>query len=585
MWRDEKGFHENFIHDKTHKNPDYVAECCLESMLGNESVDVWWAHNMGKFDGLFLSSAAFRLGWRQEAIMAGGNRVIGLKLSPPGSKRKIEVKDSYALAPSSLASLAKDFELPSAKEFTKDDYKIDARKWDVDKLRRGCLTDCRIVLELLDRVSGLVTEWGGELKSTFSSTALSIVLKAIRLRGLRFPIHQAQPESNEKAQECFYGGRVEVLEHCPDFWLVEHDINSSYPAAMCNPMPWKYLGHLKGRAADRWYRDGNTCMVRAEVRVSADEYLPPLPYRIEQDETSGVYFPVGKWIAWFPDVELRYAETQGVKVKVLEVLSYTSENPFDEFVKMVYAKKAMSTGAARNFCKLILNGCYGKFGQKPEVTRLMSFESEDEGLAHCWENENFVPLGDSHQILVGTFHKYARQAHYAMASTITARARIALHQFLRLSERPCYTDSDSVHSKSFSGEVGEDLGMMKLEMGKYKGTFYAPKIYVLRPEKGPPHFAAKGFPVEREKDLEAILRMEERFSDLVAQRPIPVGRMRLLKSQLRKSPRETKRIEESKVWHGSSQKRLPYPDGTTRPWTVGELRRYTHTTAKSPLLK
>jgi hypothetical protein len=594
------GKSEDFIHDTTHKNPDAVVDSALRAMYETECPE-WWAHNMGKFDGLFLSSAAMRLGWRQSAILAGGNRVIGLELTPPKSKRKITICDTFALAPAALAKLAEDFDLPSRKLFTKDDYSIDTRKWDVSRLRAGCLVDCRLGLELLDKLETLVEDWGGKLKKTFSSTALGIVRANLEQQGKKLPNHFDSPDINPIARLGYYGARVEVIHHKPDHWLTEYDVNSSYPAAMAEPVPWKFVGIVHGKGAEQRFHNEEMMMVQAQVSVPPQD-LPPLPYKPKPD--AGIFFPSGEWEAWFPAPELAYAiEKCGVKAKIVKGLVYEKEQPFEEFISSVYKLKSETIGAKRTFTKFLLNGCYGKFGEKPEHTSLECFGTDAEGFDFQQENHGrCTPLGEGCRMLAVSSERWAMHAHFAIAAYITGRARIALHRFLLASDSPAYCDSDSIHCKeSKSAEinrfVSNELGALKVEIQKYKGEFYAPKIYRLTEENGKQHLACKGFPVNGEAfgkviDSAAVKHDAlKRYStlskfkiDTKGKIGVETHRMRLLKSQLRAGGTSVARINQVKTWAGLSMKRKPFSDGSTEAWTVSELQSEKHKDAICPLL-
>ncbi len=587
-WGDIRNPSTHFIHDKTARSPDKLAESALLYMLEHESVDQWWAHNLGKYDGLFISAAAIRLGFKQTARLAGGNRVIELEVSSKG--RRVTFRDSYAVVPSSLADAAVGFELPSRKLFTKDDYSKDVRTWNTNRLREGCITDCRLVLELLDKVETLFQGWGGELRRTFSSAALNVVKKRLAEDGKQIPNHFDNPDINPIARQAYYGARVEVLHHMPARRLVEYDVNSAYPAAMSQVVPWEYKKTHEGKSAQSVLDSDREGLVRAIVTVPNRLDIPPLPFKLSPD--SGIYFPTGTWEGWFPACELRYAREEcDVKAKCDTFIEYTSEKPFTKFIEEVYTLKSTAKGALRTFAKYVLNGCYGKFGEKPEHSTLIHFETEYEALKAIQENEGCYSLGGDSRSVALQYVRWAKHSHFGVASYITGRARTALHRYLVQSQKPAYCDTDSIHCEAWDGQSSNELGGLKLELNDYEGTFYAPKIYRLKPDTGREHLACKGFPVHRE----AFERMLESALDTLRhipkqlRRKVQVDRMRLLKSQLRGTDNTPKtavaRITQFKHWAGLSMKRKPFDDGSTEPWTVNELREGKHTTAVSPAIK
>lgn len=584
LW--EEGEAEEYLEDTGFRHPARFAEKVLKTLYSIESVNEWWAHNMGNFDGLILSAAARRLGWHQSAIIAGQTRVISLTLRPKDSKRSLRLFDSTALVPNKLADIAKDFELPSRKLFTKDDYSKDVRHWEAERRRAGCLIDCKLVLEMLSKLESLVADWGGTVKRTFSSTALSIVKSKLAEKNEKIPSHYDNPQINPIARAAYYGARVEVLHHLPRKQLIEYDVCSSYPAAMAKPIPWKFVKHVKSKKDARFhYYSGESMLLRARVHVPSNVWLPPLPFR--PDEMSGVFFPTGDWEAWFPACELNYAENLGVRVTILEGLLYETSEPFTEFINQVYELKATSKGAVRNFSKLILNGCYGKFGEKPEHANLEVFATQYEAEDFSMKNPGkCTPLSKDGTMLAVGYSRWAPHAHYGVASYITGRARIALHQFLSQSQQPAYCDSDSIHCVSWNGTPSNDLGALKIEIPSYRGEFYAPKIYRLILPSGETKLAAKGFPVTDVSFRQMLLSAVDALEGIekVNRRKVQTSRIRKLKSQLRSGGTNTLWMNQEKTWAGLSMKRRPLRDGSTVPWTVEELLNKEYKTAVSPAL-
>jgi len=602
-WGDSKDPETHYIHDSKHKHPDRLAEQTLEFMYAHDVSD-WHAHNLGKFDGLFISAAAVRLGWFQKGIIAGGSRVIGLELRKPGHTKKLRLHDSYAVVSTSLRTWAEDFELPDRKLFQEDDYTIDPRKWPVKKLIEGCLTDCRLILQGLDKVETMFNEWGGQLKRTFSSSALSVIKSDLEANGYTLPDFRKNEQINEISRKAYYGARVEVFHHRPQDWLTEYDVCSAYPYAMSQRLPWAYTGHTNGKAAQRAYQTGEPCVLRASVTVPKTHSIPCLPFR---PDSGGVFFPTGTWEAWFPACELEYAESLGCEVKVKEALTFTEECPFGDFINRVYSVKQTAKGALRTFTKFILNGAYGKFGERPEHSNLIVFPTEHEGLEYVQRHPNKTAClfgADNYQALAVEFERWSPHTHFALASYITARPRIALHRYLSESEEPAYCDTDAVHCRKWSGVTGTALGQLKIEIKKYKGEFYAPKIYRLTEEDGTVHLACKGFPLGKDKKeqlatFEAMVRsgkVKVSSAKEVKVRVNPkkdhetltgvhVERMQLLKTQLRRGGTKVARLRQIKTWAGHSVKRRPLPNGETVPWTVDEIRQGIHKTANCPILE
>jgi hypothetical protein len=571
----------------------------------------WWAHYGGNFDFLHLFSAARRLNWNMEATFAGGSGVISAKFWPRGADATtpLVTKDLFRIIPDKLKNIANGFELPSRKLFTDDDYSIDMREQPKEKVRDGCIADCKIVLEALDVVEELLAHYNGTLKSTFSSSALTCVMQSLKQNGLKFPQHReglSYATANKLAVHGYYGARVEVFNHAPPNELTEYDVASSYPWSASQVLPWNWIATLTDeRSATKVYDSATEGMVRARVNVPKKLNIPPLPYR---SKTGGLFFPTGNWEAWFPAVELRYAQSLGVDIEVKEFIAYTTETPFKDFITKLYQEKKEATGPMRPFLKFLLNGgCYGKFAESPERERLYVAGSEAEAwhYAATHEGVDFMDEDNDPRLLKVSFTKYSRHVHYAIGSYITANSRILLHRRMLEAEGLAYVDTDSVHATLWNGQTSNELGALKVELANFIGRYYGPKIYslhdtngtILKNEKGTPYIACKGFPKSVE-GFNAMLESAREYRKALIEEPtikladkrrtsksVKIVRTRLMKRQARAGPTaEVLREVTHRSWKGLSVKRKPHKNGTTTPWDVKDILEETHRKATCPIL-
>lgn len=610
------------------KSPEEVVKQTIYQMFRLSKqlgISQFWAHNLGRFDGLFISAGALSMGCELTGRVVG-SRVISLDFEAPTGKRRIQLFDSLNLAPSQLGHkslpctgcIACDFELPSRKLFGADDYSIDAREWEAQKLLDGNLADCHLVLELLERLETMTEDLGGKLGKTFAGTALSVIKARLRDEGTKFPdLRKVSIKTSKKSEkfenlnsiagQSFYGGRVEVFEHHPNVWLQEYDVTSSYPWSMSQPLPWQFIGVMTNAHEIRRYMDaGESLICKASVHVP-EMHIPPLPYKVRGTNHDGIFFPTGEWTAWFTSVELLHAERYGVRIKPLCALLYTTESPFESFIRDVFATKSTAKRegkkALETFSKYLLNSSYGKLGESPEHETLRAFNDKWEAYDYAQENpqKKVRPVwAKDGRFVAESYFRWGSHSHYAAASYITSRSRILLHDGLAKAERASYCDTDSIHCESAKFTGGSNLGDFKLELGgaRYRGEFFAPKIYRLTEEKPCErkackvhnfedheegrhiHLASKGFPVGAD-EFEIMLN-----SAVDPEGPgVTVSRMRLLRSQLKADDWDVvQRIQQQKRWGGFSVKRFPFPDGSTRAWTVEELKAGAHENVRSPLI-
>ena len=561
--------------DAKSKRPQEIAPKVLRSMLSiakSGGPFDWWAHNGGRYDVSFLLDAVIRLGWSATGHVAAG-RVVVLYLKAPGEKKPLRLYDSQALVPSALKSAAVDFDLQSRKLLGEDDYSLDVRRWSLKRLQDGCRADCEVVLELLDKVETLLEDWGGGLRATFSSAALSVVEANVE----DLPDMRDWSLLNGMARLGYAGGRVEVLHHDPQEKLCELDVCSSYPWSMTQPLPFEPRGVAESAKELAQLFEIGHGVVRARVKVPKTQWLPPLPFLHEK---GGVFFPTGEWQGWFQAEELRYAVGVGCEVRPLEGICYEVAQPFADYVEKLYRVKAEAKGALRTFAKLLLNGSYGKFAMKPERENLKIFATVAEAREFYMRqpDDTVRMLSDDERFLAVLTERWSRRTHYALAGAITAHSRMLLHNFLTRAVRPAYCDTDSVHAatptlKSLRNAMGEGLGQLKTEIPEMTARYYAPKIYVLHPTGGEPHYASKGFPVSAED-----------FKKVIAGESVQFEKMRLAKRQLRLGG-EVARDTQTRRWGGRSMKRRPNSDGSTTPWNVDDLKADLHLNAISPIFK
>lgn len=587
-------------------------------MWRRADVTEWWAHFAHAFDTLHLCAAAYRLNWRVRAAMAGYGPV-GVDISPPGESRWIAIRDLYRVVPSSLAEIAKSFELPQ-KLFGKEDYRGDMRDLSRERLRAGCVTDAVLVSQTLDVVSTLFASHGGELRATFPASALTVLKASLKERGEKFPkmVHarscsrgiecRCYWSANIAARAAYYGARVEVFHHAPAAILTEFDVSSSYPWSMAQTLPVHWQGTVSGRLARRAFESRVHGIYDAQVTVPRMEF-PPLPWKPE--EAGGIYFPTGTWSGSFAMPELAYAEELGCRVRVTSVLTYDARPLFAPYVESLYVLKRDATGARRHFLKYLLNGSYGKFGEKPDRERLFFIPDELEALHYQWSEPNVRAINPEvdPRLLAQTEVRYAPHAHYAIASYITAYSRILLHQRMREARDLAYTDTDSLHCSSWPGATGNELGQLKVELAGFRGRYYAPKLYSLHeptsgaylvdPLSGKVRVACKGFLKQSGEDFESVIESAAVFDTLISA-GVPrelakegargmgqtLTRTRLLRSQFKPGAthHSVLRVKQSKSWSGLSKKRKPFSDGSTEAWTVNEIRRGKHLSAKCPIL-
>jgi len=352
-----------------------------------------------------------------------------------------------------------------------------------------CLRDATITYRAAKWIRETYGSLGVRCRTTLASTAYHLWEEHY----WGSPIRQASEEVIERGRAAYFGGRTEAFA-AGDFRNISViDASSMFPWAMtAGPMPayWGSVRHSKAIEPTGCYR----------VRVTSDLPIPALPIRTR----TGIHFPNGTWIGWNVGEELLHAIACGVRVRVLDGLSFGEHcRPFDRYVADLFRLKNSARGPARLLYKLLLNACYGKFSQRGariQVTPLEQFERSGASTfgARVWNG-----------LVIRRIEAPAPPwGNQIWAAIITARARVRLHrEMLSLQEsgaRLYYCDTDSIMYRGGSRSYPEKA--------KEPGAFESRGFYqtlMIRGKKeyglardGQWEFHAKGVPLsERESYL------------------------------------------------------------------------------------
>ena len=221
---------------------------------------------------------------------------------------------------------------------------------------------------------------------------------------------------------------------------------------------------------------------------------------------------------------MKYVESLGYKVELLEAYSFKRGKPFKQFVTTFFGKrtdcKARGDAAGSLIAKLMLNSLYGKAGMKP-VTNETTITNTTDTIVDinlkytcvhetplennaCMVDFDLEPndgSGISEEIYKQLFKTWrdALENHTScvqLAAAVTAYARVELDKYMRIPGIDvvyCDTDSVVVNKPLPASLLGSGLGQMKNEMASYypQGTadkllyfteavFLAPKVYMIR---------------------------------------------------------------------------------------------------------
>jgi hypothetical protein len=425
--------------------------------------------------------------------------------------RKWVFRDSMRLMPGSLDSIGKKLVLDTRKIKMNESLgglstpTKERKAWEEYNS-----VDCKTVVGLVDELRKQLDILGGHLKMTLPSSSMDLFrreyltrfLKAEVIDGKPNPFHgkpgiprerhfpgcrclcgmcrqekcfkscpnaqQERPPCPAAPYGCLHawlsisptgarkGGHTEVFHHQEkEGKLRYYDRNSSYAAAMTEPMPLKLqysfgpgrgpqtLEECKGYADD-----GLIGFVEAIVYIPETVNIPPLAV-IYDDK---LVFPVGTFYGRWDWCELKHIEEIGGHIVLIHrSVWYLSSPLIRSMMEDIFAKradaKAKNNKPMSETCKLVGNSLYGKFLMSPERDELFSapIGSEPEG-AQAVSPEELAYAKDDEPILWRR-PKYNEADYFLphIGSHITALAREALWLQMQkvesLGGRVYYSDS------------------------------------------------------------------------------------------------------------------------------------------------
>lgn len=422
---------------------------------------------------------------------------------------KVELADSMALLNSSLDDLCKSFKLE--KEVAKinldeiwrqggykslDDYfcRVPVKDKQYREYLRHDVLALYELLEILMRYSGFTQEdfvkipTAASLAMHFFQQAYPEAYDSISKTKLSMANHDWFRESYIGARTNRFRMRIQNGYH--------YDVTGLYPYVMEKySYPSGYAITGEGPKAERLWKSFRQnlyshALINASVTVPP-QYVPPLPMR---HDSGRLLFPCGSFTGSFVGAELEMAIRRGsVKVEKVFKVSVWSQSAryFEAFAHLIGIKKATTTGAEREFWKLLGNSLYGKFGMNlrrttysdtliPNGTEFFLFDDYSQ---KYWEYEKRV---------------FAPYVQPQIAAHITAYARMELYKYLSYAESHggvWYCDTDSVVTQNPlppSWIHPTRQGKLKLEREVLEGVYIQPKLYAERGSDGKELLKSKG---------------------------------------------------------------------------------------------
>ncbi len=469
-----------------------------------------YAHNGGKFDHLWLLDGIIRLGIAPGQIKIKKNSagIISIRIGDA------DFRDTYRIFPMSLAKLSGG---------SKGDVKAlcicgvegcggycairrDAPPSTLRKIVDYLELDVKELSNAVDHFECVAAGLDLDIGSTIGLTAWASAKKALDLDPAPFDNRSRW----EFAKDAYYGGRVEIYRQYSGRGF-KYDINSSYPAQLCKPLPVGKPTMLYGSEAAQAFRASRPGVYCARVNVP-DCFIPPLPCR----RKNRIGYPTGRFSGTWVYPELAYAESQGVAIEAIEqALVFPREEViFRSWVEAIYKTRLQFGKGSREglWLKLVPNSLTGKLGSRCEMSTIIIEPTEIRGHGKncpggmdcdgmCGAYRPLTRPGINPAIYESTVWKLQDCAHVEWSGYVTGYGRVEFHkQATAGSGDAIYGDTDSCLSlRERTYNVGPRLGEWLYEGNFSRFMALAPKVYAIE-QAGQRKIKAKGIPARDDWD-------------------------------------------------------------------------------------
>lgn len=307
-------------------------------------------------------------------------------------------------------------------------------------------------------------------------------------------------------KQAYYGGITEVYKPYGEN-LYYYDVNSLYPYVALQDMPGlksnKEYFYNKNIALNNLFG-----FYFCEINAPLDSYLSLLPKR----NRDGIYFPVGLWKGWYFSEQLKFAEINGYKIKVIKGYSFSRQsNVFKDYINKVYDIKNNPINATqKSMAKSLLNNLLGRFGIRLEksVTKIITESIFDKisimnkVVSYKYLDDNkilvsYIPKLDadiisSHNLdIIKLANKYKQDENItfdgtsvAISAAVTSYGTIHISKIKKYKLNNggdiFYSDTDSIVTNlKLPAEMvdSKELGKLKLEHQIKKAIFITGKTY------------------------------------------------------------------------------------------------------------
>jgi hypothetical protein len=236
-------------------------------------------------------------------------------------------------------------------------------------------------------------------------------------------------------------------------------------------------------------------MMAATVKIPKS-YSAPLPVHVGERTVFPTDRVTGAWML----AELRRAVEHGASIEACDFVVYADRTLglFRDYVDTLYSLRVKAQKEKRPeqyVYKLMLNGLYGKFGQRSDDPLKSLIVPRRKVALSEFDDAEPVELCGYEAFLVDKAQRVqSPHVHVLWAAAISAQMRLKLADLIEeVGENLFYCDTDSIATTANLRE-SSDLGGLKVAERFDVATFFAPKEYIGVTVEGGKVARVKGVP-------------------------------------------------------------------------------------------
>lgn len=514
---------------------EMMLDCLKSILIRKYNYYKVYAHNMAKFDLIFLLKYLVKLG-NIKPIIHNGKFISVTIAYGDDNQYNIEFKDSILLLLYSLDSLCRSFKIDEGKsifphlfvnennldyigdvpkienfiDLSKNDYKKYLKKfisnvWNLkNEAIKYCKIDCVSLYQIIYKFNSMIFKLFSlniHRYPTLSSLAFAI-FRAKFMKKKNIP--RLNGKIADDIRKGYTGGAVDMYipESKPGVEIKCYDVNALYPSQMESQlMPVGSATFFQGDI--RKINNNAFGFFYCHIIAPDDILHPILQTRVKINGVTKTIAPIGSWEDILFSEEMYNAEKYGYKFNIIWGYVFEKENIFKNYVDFLYTlrSKYPKTDPMNFITKILMNSLYGRFGMNNNFDNievihkdyLADFENKYiDYISEKIELDDYIIIFYNPPNDIDTDYKTS----VGIAAATTAYSRVHMTQFKNNPNiNLYYTDTDSIYTDSDIDESFIDnktLGKLKLENICKRAIFLAAKLYFLETESGKNIIKVKG---------------------------------------------------------------------------------------------